>query len=348
MMKALFAKGEFQFDIREMPVPSPKEGEVLVKVRACGVCGTDLHISKNWKEDYAPLGHEISGEVVEVGKGVHGYKPGDKVIVEDVAQCGVCSDCKNGATYKCRSGPTLNGQPGMSEYLCVDYRMLNHFDGIDFVNASLVEPCAVSINAVLNAKVQLGSNVVVLGHGPIGLMCVRIAKLMGAAKVALVGTSGKNKKGAARFKAGEKMGADKIIESSETDAVEAVKSYFKGGADSIIVTSPPETLPDAIKMARYGGVISIAGIDLGGRSKVEIDVNELIFNKITINSTFAEPAQSFPTSIKLIREGLLDAGSIITHTFSFEEAPEIIRKCFSGDEGIVKAVLVPSDTDKVR
>jgi len=341
MMKALFAKGEFQFDLREVAVPSPKDGEVLVKVRACGLCGTDLHFSKDWKEDYAPLGHEIAGEVVETGKGVHGFKAGDKVIVEDVTQCGVCSDCKNGAPYKCRRGPTLNGQPGMSEYLCVDYRMLNPFDGIDFVSASLVEPCAVSINAVLNAKIPLGGNVVVLGPGPIGLMCVRIAKLMGAAKVVLIGTTGKNRKGAARFRVGELMGADKIVESCETNAVEAVKDYFNGGADSIIVTSPPVTLSDAIKMARYGGVISLAGIDLGRRSKVEIDVNELIFNKITINSTFAEPAQSFPSSIKLVKEGLIDAGSIITHTFSFEEAPEIIRKSFSGDEGIVKAVLVP-------
>lgn len=340
-MQSLFAKGGFDFNLRDVPVPAPGANEVLVKVHACGLCGTDLHFARDWPGDYAPLGHEIAGEIVEVGKNINAYHAGDRVIVEDIALCGMCPDCKEGNPHLCRKGPSLNGQPGMSEYLAVDQRLLNPFDGLDFIDASLVEPCAVAINATLNAQIPLGGKVVVFGPGPIGLMCVRLAKLAGATKVVLIGTSAKVKREAARFAVGIQMGADKIIESSETDAVEAVKGFFGGGADSVIVTSPPKTVPQAMQMTKFGGIVSIAGINLGGQSKIELDVNELIFNKVTLKPTFAEPALKFPTAIRLIREGAIDSKKIITHTFTFGQAEELIRQSFDGSKEVIKAVLLP-------
>jgi L-iditol 2-dehydrogenase len=340
-MKAAFAKGGFQFEIREVPMPAPAEGEVLVKVHACGVCGTDMHFVRDWQDDFMPLGHEIAAEVVEAGHGATAYRPGDKVIVEDVGMCGVCVHCKNGEFYRCRNNYTLNGQPGMAEYMAVSEHLLDRFDGLDWAHASLVEPLAVALNTVRYAEIPLAGDVVVYGPGPIGLMAVRVAKLLGAARVALVGYCCRTPREAKRMEVGREFGADFIVDAAEGNPVEQVKSLFDGGVDRVIVTTPPRTLPSAVQMVKFGGLVSFIGIDLGGKNTVELDVNELIFNKVTLRPTFAEPAEKFPVSIRLLQEGMVDAGKLVTHTFGFADLERIMRANDSGQEAIVKPVLMP-------
>ncbi len=339
-MKAVFARSPFQFDIRDIDVPQPGEGEVLIKVKASGVCGTDLHFAADWTEDWMPLGHEIAAEVVEVGKGVTRLKAGDKVIPEDVAMCGVCQHCKNGEPGKCRNMYDFNGQPGMAEYMAVNEHLLNPFDNIDFVPASLTEPLAVAINTVLHAEIPMAGDVVVYGPGPIGLMCVRLARLQGAGRVALVGYD-HSRREETRMKVGAEFGADELIFAAEEDPVERVRSIFPDGAHRVIVTSPPKTLPSAVQMTQFGGLVSFIGINLGGQSAVELDVNDLIFNKVTLRPTFAEPGIKFPTSIRLLQEGMIDAGKLVTHTFGFSETEQIMRRSSEASEPIIKAVLIP-------
>jgi threonine dehydrogenase-like Zn-dependent dehydrogenase len=340
-MNALFARSPFQFQLRQLDVPKPGDGEVLVKVHACGLCGTDLHFAADWSGDFMPLGHEIAGEIVELGPGVVGHRPGDKVIVEDVGMCGVCEACKNGHADQCRNNYNLKGQPGMAEYMAVSQHLLNRFDGLDYVPASLTEPLAVALNAVLHAEIPLGGDVVVYGPGPIGLMCVRLARLQGAARVALIGSTRRHPREAARMKVGEALGASQLIYGLDEDPVAAVRAIFPNGADRVIVTSPPCTLPLAVPMSRFGGLVSFIGINLGGKSKVELDVNDLIFNKVTLRPTFAEPGIKFPVSLRLLEQGMIDAGRLITHTFTFAEAERIFRMSSEGKEPVIKAVLVP-------
>ncbi|MBN1835336.1 MAG: alcohol dehydrogenase catalytic domain-containing protein [Spirochaetales bacterium] len=340
-MKALFARKGFEFKIEESEPRKPGRDEVLVKVHACGVCGTDLHFARDWSEGWAPLGHEIAAEVLEVGEGNVPYRPGEKVIVEDVALCGVCEDCKSGRTQFCRNMYDLGGQPGMAETLTVNHHLLDRLDGISWEHATLVEPLAVAYNMVLKAKIPLGGNVVVMGPGPIGLMCVRLVKMRGAARVVLVGTTHTQVREAARFEVGREFGADEIVEAVEEDAVARVREIFPKGADSVLVTSPPATLPQGIRLSRFGGTVTFIGINLGGRSRVEVDVNELIFNKISLVPTFAEPAQNFPETIKLLQRGLVGASRLVTTTFGFEEAREVFMRSDNGEEPIIKAVLVP-------
>jgi threonine dehydrogenase-like Zn-dependent dehydrogenase len=339
-MKGVFARSPFQFEIREMDVPKPKEGEALIKVRACGVCGTDLHFAADWTEDWMPLGHEIAAEVVEVGPGVKNVKVGDKVIPEDVTMCGMCEHCKNGEAWRCSNMYDFGGQPGMAEYMALNEHMLNPFEDIDYVHASLTEPLAVAINTVNNAEIPLGCDVVVYGPGPIGLMCVRLAKLQGAARVTLIGYD-RSPRETARMKVGEAFGADGLIHAAEEDPVEKVRSVFPDGAHSVVVTSPPVTMPLAVQMVKFEAIVSFIGINLGGESKVELDINDLIFNKVTLRSTFAEPGISFPRSLRLLRGGMIDAEKLITNTFSFPETEEIVRKSSRAEEPIIKAVLVP-------
>ncbi len=341
-MRALYAKRSFDFRLEEKEPRRPGMNEVLVRVHACGVCGTDLHFARDWTENYAPLGHEIAAEVLEAGPGEIPYRPGDRVIVEDVALCGICEDCKSGRPELCRHMHNLGGQPGMADMMTVHYRLLNRFDGIPWVEASLAEPLAVAYNTVLKAAIPLGGDVVVVGPGPIGLMCTRLARLRGAGRVVLVGTTRRNTRENRRFEAGRSLGADEVVEALETDPVPRIREIFPKGADSVLVTSPPQTLPQAVRFARFGGTVSFIGIHLGGKSRVELDVNELIFNKISLIPCFAEPALGFPETLRLLREKLVDASQFITTTFDFPEAAEVFRKSDSGQEPIIKAVLVPA------
>ena len=340
-MKAAFARSPFDIEIRDIQPRKPGLDEVLVRVRACGLCGTDLHFARDWQGEHQPLGHEIAAEVVEVGAGKVPYKPGDRVIVEDVAQCGICGHCKSGRPFLCRNMYDLNGQPGMAEMMTVNYHLLEPFEGIDWAQASLVEPMAVAYNTVLNGRIPLGGRVVVVGPGPIGLMCVFLAKMRGAEKVLLIGSTRKRVRGRARLEAGLKMGADAVVEALEVDAVEEVKRMFPEGADSVLVTSSPKTLSQSLDMVRFGGTVSFIGIDLGGRNTVEIDVNKLVFGKISLIPTFAEPAQNFPDTIRILKSGLFDSKLMVNKTFSFAELRDVFVASDSGEAPILKAVLVP-------
>jgi len=339
--RGLFGKKFLDIQVRTSEIPPPDEDHVIVKVRACGVCGTDVNFVRDWEEEYMPLGHEIAAEVVEVGKNVPNVKPGDKVIVEDCTMCGICEDCKSGNPQFCRNMYDMEGQPGMGEYLSVRYNCLDKFEGIDYVAASLTEPLAVSLTAVLNAEIPLGGSVVVLGPGPLGLMSARIAKLHGAAFVAITGLPADNPREKARLEAAERLGCDLVIEVGKQSVEDEILSRFPNGVDRVIVSSPPQSMYDAFNIIRFGGIITFFGLHFGGENIIDLDVNDMIFRKITLRPTFAEPAINFPVSNRLLREGLVDADMLITHTFGFDNAEEIFRAIIDGSQPIIKAVMLP-------
>jgi len=339
--RGLYGRKFLDLEERTLEIEPPDEEHVVVRVRACGVCGTDVNFVRDWEGDHMPLGHEISGEVVEVGKNVTTVAPGDSVIVEDCTMCGVCDDCKSGHPELCRSMYDMEGQPGMGEYLSVRYNCLDRYEGLDHVSACLTEPLAVSLTAVANARVPLGGSVVVLGPGPLGLMSARVARLQGAGFVAVTGLATDNKRERARLRLAERLGCDMVLETGKLDVEEEIKKRFPNGVDRVIVSSPPESMKDALKIIRFGGIITFFGLHFGGRNVIEVDVNDLIFRKITLVPTFAEPAINFPVANRLLREGLVDARELVTHTFGFGNARETLEAIITGAEPIVKAVMVP-------
>lgn len=340
--RGLYGKKFLDIQERECDVAAPDEDHVIVKVHACGVCGTDLNFVRDWEGEAMPLGHEIAAEVLEIGKNVTGIRPGDRVIVEDVSMCGICENCKSGHPELCRNLYDIASQPGMGQYMSLRYNSLDKFEGLDYVSASLTEPLAVCITAVLNAEIPLGGSVVVLGPGPLGLMCARLAKLRGAGFVAVTGLAANNAREQARLKTAEKLGCDLTIEAGKQDVEDEIKKRFPKGVDRVIVSAPPQSLYDAIKIIRFGGIITFFGLHFGGKNMVNLDVNDLIFRKITLRPTFAEPAINFPLSNRLLREGLIDAGLLTTHTFGFEDARETMRAAIDGDRPIIKAVMLPN------
>jgi len=339
--KGLYGKKYLDIQVREIEIGPPDEDHVIVKVRACGVCGTDINFVRDWDGQPMPLGHEIAAEVVEVGKNVTNVKMGDRVIVEDCTMCGLCENCRNGHPEFCRTMYDMEGQAGMGQYLSVRYNSLDRFDGLDYVSACLTEPLAVCVTAIENADIPLCGSVVVLGPGPLGLMTARLARLRGAGFVAITGLPADNPREKARLELAQDFGCDMTIEIGKQDIEEEIKSRFPKGVDRVIVSSPPQSMYDAFKIIRYGGVITFFGLHFGGRSVIEVDINDLIFNKITLRPTFAEPAIHFPLSNRLLKEGLVDASKLITHTFGFKDAMSVMQTVIDGSEPIVKAVMLP-------
>ena len=329
------------FELRQFDLPALGDNDVLVKVHACGVCGTDIHFAKDAAGDYNALGHEIAAEALEVGKNVTNAAAGDRVIVEDCGMCGMCRNCKDGEPQFCREMYDLEGRPGMAEHMVVNERLCDKFDGLDYVPASLTEPQAVAITTVLIADIPLAGDVVVFGPGPIGLMCVRLAKLRGAASVGLVGYDADRTMEKARLAAGAKLGADFVVDSAKESPVEAVKARFPDGADRVIVTSPPKSMEAAIETGRFGEKVTFIGLHLGGQSEIAVDVNELIFNKRSLTPSFAEPAIKFPLSTSILKKGLMPADTIITDTFRLEDYQPIFQGIVQGDRPIIKAVCTP-------
>jgi len=339
--KGLYGKKGLDIQERVRDLSTPDANHVIVKIKACGVCGTDINFVRDWPDDHMPLGHEAAAEVVEIGSLVTTVKPGDRVIVEDCSMCGVCEDCKSGHPEFCRNMFSMDGQPGMGEYMAVSYNSLVKFDGLDFCSACLTEPLAVSLTSVLHAEIPMGGSVAVFGNGPLGIMTARLAKLRGAGFTAITGLGDDKPASKARFEAAEKFGCDRIIEIGKQSVEDEIKKKFPNGVDRVIVTSPPKTLYDALKIIRFGGIIVFFGLHFGGQNKVELDVNDLIFRKITLRPTFAEPASNFPIANRLLRDGQVNAKTLITHTFGFDRARDVMKAIIDGSQPVVKAVMLP-------
>ncbi|MDR3643588.1 MAG: alcohol dehydrogenase catalytic domain-containing protein, partial [Clostridia bacterium] len=180
--KYLQGKKDFDLIVREKPTPQPTGNQVLVRVAACGVCGTDIHILDRFSE-YTALGHEIAATVEEIGDSVTKIQVGDAVVVEDVTFCGSCESCKNGRTDLCRNMYSLQGQSGMGEYLLVHENMLIPAAGVDPVAATLTEPLAVAINTFFATHLPAEGNLVIFGLGIQGILCAALARHYGAGTV---------------------------------------------------------------------------------------------------------------------------------------------------------------------
>lgn len=341
--RCLFGKKFLDIEERQLEIGIPDEDHVMLKVHACGVCGTDVNFLRDWQDEPMPLGHEIAAEVIEVGKNVTSVKIGERVIVEDCSMCGICKDCKSGHPELCRNMYNMEDQPGMSQYMSVRYNLLDKFEGLDYVAACLTEPLAVSLTAVLNAEIPLGGSVVVLGPGPLGLMAAKVAKIGGAGFVAITGLLADNERERARLSVAAKFGCDMVIESGKQNVGDEIKKIFPEGVDRVIVSSPPQSLNDAFKVVRFGGIITFFGLHFGGKNLISLDVNEMIFRKITLRPTFAEPAINFPVSLQLLKSGLVDADALVTHTFGFDKAKETVGAIIDGSKPIIKAVMLPNE-----
>ncbi len=312
-------------ELREVPVPEPKDGEVLIKVKATSICGTDIHIYKwdEWAQQRIGknipyiFGHEVSGEVVAAGKGVNGVAIGDHVSAETHISCGYCLQCRTGNEHICRNvkilGVDTNG--AFAEYLTLPYRNAWVNDkSIPHWIATAQEPLGNAVHTVFDGEVA-GKTVTIFGLGPIGVCAVALCKAAGADKVIAIDHH------EGRLKFGKEFGADVLIQSGDGQDVRAKIMQATGGigADVFLeMAGAPAAMNDGLATLRAGGRASILGVF---PKPFEVDVtNDIVFRGIRLGGINGR--KMFDTWYKarsFLTTGKVRLDKLVTHRFKLSE-----------------------------
>ena len=312
-------------DIKE---PSPKKGEVKIAVKYCGICGSDLHeyvagpvliptkphpLTGRDASEPITLGHEFSGEIVEVGEGVKKWKVGDRVVADACIYCGECPMCKEGAYNLCPqlgfNGLSTDG--AFAEYVVVpEYQLYKLPDSVTFEEGALMEPLAVSVHGFRQSGAKVGDSVLVVGAGPIGIGVIQAAKAAGARLVIVVEILDTRKKFAKEF------GADVVIDPTKEDVIETVKSLTDGiGVDvSIECVGAQTTLETAINTVRPGGTAVTVGIF---EKPSCINYNSIVLAEKKIVGSCAYRGD-FKWTIQLVKQGKINARGMITKKITLD------------------------------
>jgi L-iditol 2-dehydrogenase len=342
-MRSLWGRAPFRFEMRNVPTPEPGPGEVRVRVAACGICGTDLHFLRH-NTEWTPLGHEVVGVVDAVGPFVSGWHGGEAIIVENHTGCGVCEECKNGRALYCRNLTTyMNGRAGFADYLRVRADMVQPYDAQALTpqQAALSEPLTVALDLLQRADPEFDDEVAVFGHGAIGLMATRLAKLRGARRVFLTGSSRATQHSRHRLEVGQQMGADVVLAEGEDDIAAAIGAAVPSGVDRVLITAPPRTLPLAFEIARFGAIIGLIGIEFGAGGDVTFDVNAFHFKKLQLRASHAIPNHYFPMATDLLARRVIDPALLLSHTFALDAYAAAFAALTDTDQPAIKVVLIP-------
>ncbi|MDR6224272.1 L-threonine 3-dehydrogenase [Desmospora profundinema] len=332
----------FGAELREVPIPAPKPGEALIKVKATTICGTDVHIY-GW-DDWAAsrvqppyvFGHEFSGEVVEVGEGVTHVAVGDHVSAETHIVCGSCPQCRRGEAHVCVNTEIIGvDRDGcFAEYAVMPAGNLwKNPQGVAPEVASAMEPMGNAVHTALSGPIA-GRTVAVIGCGPIGVMAVAVAKASGASAVIALDIN------EYRLDLAGKMGASHLVHSMEEDPVERVRSITSGhGADVVLeMSGNPTAIRQGFSMLTYGGRVSLLGLPT---RPIELDVtNELVFKGAQVHGIVGRRMyETWQQTAGFLSSGQVDLTPMITHRFSMDEYEEAFEQMMRGKSG--KVVLYP-------
>ncbi len=336
-MKAAVLRGPNDLALTTIATPQAGAGDLVLRVRAATVCGTDLRIltGKKSKGVRFPsvIGHEFAGTIVEVGTGVTAWRVGDRVCVDPVVPCRACAYCKTGRENVCQNRQAIGYEfdGAFAEFVRIPAIALqagNVFrvpEGMDFEAAALAEPLACCINGQRNAGIALGDTVLVLGAGPIGLMHAGLAKAAGARQVIV------SEPNAARREAARQRGVDAVCDPSVESLAAVVKARTDGlGADvAILAIGVPALVDEAFSAVRKGGHVNLfAGFSTGATAT--IDVNLIHYNELVVTGASALSRHDYEIALNLLAAGRLDAGSLITHRFGIDEALGAFEEAGSG------------------
>lgn len=337
------AKGPGNMALRESSVPTPKANEVLIEVKAAGICGTDVHIRHDLYPYWPPviMGHEFSGAIVEVGGEVTDYQVGDRVVAEPhTLACGRCELCRTGNIQLCgaKRSPGWGIHGAFARYLVMPVHLLHRIpETMSYEEGAVVEPAANVVHHVLErACVEPNDIVVVLGPGPIGLMALMAARAVGAGQVIIVGASEDKE---ARLPMAKELGADATVVAGENDPVKAVLDLTHGrGADLIVEASgSPRAIANTVGMVRRMGRISAIG--LPGRNDIPFPWNDAAWKACTVIFNLSTSYTSWDRAIGLIAAKRMSVSKIITHVEplqSWERAFEAVES-----KQALKVLLIP-------
>ena len=340
--KAAFMTAIDKMEIREIDMPVPKAGEVLVKLEYVGICGSDVSYFHKGRcgdaivEGDFILGHECSGTVVGLGEAVTSHKIGDRVALEPGLTCGKCEYCKSGRYNLCADVVFLATPPvqGCYEnYITFPADMAFKLpDNISTKEGSLIEPLAVGIHSANLGGIKMGDSVLILGAGCMGLVTLLACKAYGATDITVVDIMPK------RLEFAKKLGAARVINGAETDAIAEIDMITCGaGIEKVFeAAGSPATIAMTPHVVKRGGVIVLIGIS----SQEEISYNfaKIMFKEARIESIFRY-RNIYSQAISAVNKGIIDISGIVTHEFDFNDIQNAFECAINSKDDIVKAVI---------
>jgi L-iditol 2-dehydrogenase len=336
-----------ELKVETIPTPELGHGEVLLRVGACGICGTDLKlVSGAYAGTWPPelpfvLGHEWSGRIIAMGPGTEGsdLRPGDRVAAENHAGCGVCSMCRGGRYNLCervrRPGYKLYGhtaQGALAEYAVRPVKVLHKLpDEISDEAGALVNQGALTVHAVRRTGMDPGSVAAVFGPGLLGLLMAQVAQASGAARVIVVGRG-------PRLQLALKLISAEVVDYEKADPVEAIRELTNGrGVDRVYeCAGNPKVIPQALSAVRRGGRVALLG--LTGGKDVEIPADALTLNEIDLMGIRSSP-NAYPAMISLMASGAVEVNPLLTHTYPLEQVEEAFAAL--RDRTSIRPILKP-------
>ncbi len=339
-MWALVYHGPKDLRYEQIPKPVPGPGEVLVAVKAVGVCGSDVHGYLGITGRRIPpmvMGHEFSGEVAELGPDVEGVEVGTKVAVQPLVFCGKCGQCRQGHTHLCVQAKflgvlTTNG--AMAEYVVVPAKQLFPLpEGLGFAEGALVEPAAVALRAISKlGERPMPERVAIVGAGPIGLLLLQYVKLRGAKEVLMTDLEDY------RLELAKELGADIVLNPKETDVVMRAQDWTEGEGVQLAIEAvgATPTVQQAMAMAGLRGTVLWVG---NSARYVEVNMQQAVTREYTILGTFIYNHKEFGQALEDIGAGRVKVRPLISRSYPLSRGPEVFAALAEGKEQVVKAVL---------
>lgn len=339
-MKALYYPDWDQLEIRDVPEPFPKPGEVVLRVAAVGICGSEVHGFVTHAARRTPpaiLGHEFCGQVALVGEGVSGYQPGDWATVNSVISCGQCEDCLDGHVHLCRKGEVfgMKRPGGFAERCAVPVSTLLLLpNSVSPLQGALVEPLANGVHALSLTTQRFPETVVVIGAGTIGLMALQVARAAGAFRLMAVDVSD------ARLDVALRLGAETVFNPRKQDVVASVHQMTRGrGADVVVdAVGAAETRHTAVAAARRGGDVVWLGLQ---DDPTQLSGFDVVLGERKVLGSFAVTHHDLRTAIGLFAHGKITLDPWV-RTFPLVDGVQVFRQLATNPpEDYIKAVLLP-------
>ncbi len=331
-MKAvvLYDKADRSVEIRDVPRPGIGPEECLVEVKFCGICGSEPHMYHGQLTLLARppviLGHEWSGQIVEVGEGVQGFAVGDRITCETAAQtCGVCVFCRSGEYNLCPQrrafGFAVDG--AFTSFVRARAHRLHHLpEGVSYEAAAMTEPICVAYNAVAEkSHIHPGDIVVIVGPGPVGLFCLQVARLAGAGTVVVTGT----RRDRQRLALAKRLGADLAVDIGEQDPLAVVRALGDGlGAHLVIdCAGVPPAIQQSLALVRQNGQVTKVGWSL---QPVNLTMDEIVAKAITYQGAFSHTWKTWETVLELLRQGRIETEPLLSEVWPITRWEEAFHK----------------------
>lgn len=336
-MKAVCLQSPGDIKLEEVPYPNRKEGDILIKVRSLGICGSDIgaYRGANPLVSYPRIiGHEAAGEIVAVPENETKLVVGDRVVLEPYIYCGKCYPCQKNRTNCCENltvlGVHIDG--AMSEYFSHPRHLVHKVpDNISWHLLALVEPLTISMHAIRRCRVQRGEHVVITGSGPIGLLAAQYVLTLEASPIVVDPVE-------ERLEFAKRLGVEHTINPLKTDAISEIKSLTRGRMAEAIIEASGNAMAirSSIDYASYAGRICLVGWP---KSEVSLPTSLVSKKELDIFGS-RNSVRAFPESIKLISERKVNVAAVITKTTSFEEIPGAVRDIAAHPEKHLKVVAL--------